>query len=107
MSTIFVGVIVVAIVGNAAEHSTAVLVAMKNRMDLSLSHRDRQQHPDRAVRRAGARVAELRYRTAPYGSGVHSGGGARCRVEPWRSQARSRVTASRTGLKACSCWRST
>ena len=37
MSTIFVGVIVVAIVGNAAEHSTAVLVAMKNRMDLSLS----------------------------------------------------------------------
>ena len=36
MSTIFVGVIVVAIVGNAAEHSTAVLVAMKNRMDLSL-----------------------------------------------------------------------
>ncbi|HYP07579.1 MAG TPA: calcium/proton exchanger [Bryobacteraceae bacterium] len=37
MSTIFVGVIVVAIVGNAAEHSTAILVAMKNRMDLSLS----------------------------------------------------------------------
>jgi Ca2+:H+ antiporter len=37
MSSIFVGVIVVAIVGNAAEHSTAVMVAMKNRMDLSLS----------------------------------------------------------------------
>ena len=37
MSTIFVGVIVVAIVGNAAEHSTAILVAMKNRMDLSLA----------------------------------------------------------------------
>ena len=36
MSTIFVGVIVVAIVGNAAEHSTAVMVARKNRMDLSL-----------------------------------------------------------------------
>lgn len=36
MSNIFVGVIVVAIVGNAAEHSTAVLVAIKNRMDLSL-----------------------------------------------------------------------
>lgn len=31
----FVGLIVVAIVGNAAEHSTAVLVAMKNRMELS------------------------------------------------------------------------
>lgn len=37
MSSIFVGVIVVAIVGNAAEHSTAILVALKNRMDLSLS----------------------------------------------------------------------
>lgn len=37
MSTIFVGIIVVAIVGNAAEHSTAVTVALKNRMDLSLS----------------------------------------------------------------------
>lgn len=37
MSTIFVGVIVVAIVGNAAEHSTAILVAMKNRMDLSIA----------------------------------------------------------------------
>ena len=36
MTSLFVGVIVVAIVGNAAEHSTAVLVAMKDRMDLSL-----------------------------------------------------------------------
>jgi Ca2+:H+ antiporter len=35
MSNVFVGIIVVAIVGNAAEHSTAVLVATKNRMDLS------------------------------------------------------------------------
>jgi len=32
---VFVGVIVVATVGNAAEHSTAVLVAMKNQMDLA------------------------------------------------------------------------
>jgi Ca2+:H+ antiporter len=36
MSRIFVGVIVVAIVGNAAEHSTALVVAVKNRMDLTL-----------------------------------------------------------------------
>jgi Ca2+:H+ antiporter len=35
-SEIFVGVIVVAIVGNAAEHSTAVLMAARNKMDLSL-----------------------------------------------------------------------
>jgi Ca2+:H+ antiporter len=37
MTSVFVGVIVVAIIGNAAEHSTAVLVALKNRMDLSMS----------------------------------------------------------------------
>jgi Ca2+:H+ antiporter len=33
---VFMGVVVVAMVGNAAEHSTAVLVAMKNKMDLAL-----------------------------------------------------------------------
>jgi Ca2+:H+ antiporter len=32
----FVGVVIVAIVGNAAEHSTAVLMALKNKMDLSV-----------------------------------------------------------------------
>jgi Ca2+:H+ antiporter len=37
MSSVFVGVIVVAIVGNAAEHSTAVLVAMKNKTDLAMN----------------------------------------------------------------------
>jgi Ca2+:H+ antiporter len=37
MSTVFVGVIIVATIGNAAEHSTAVLAAIRNRMDLSLS----------------------------------------------------------------------
>jgi Ca2+:H+ antiporter len=36
MTRFFVGVIVVAIVGNAAEHSTAILVALKDRMDLTL-----------------------------------------------------------------------
>jgi Ca2+:H+ antiporter len=33
----FVGVFVVAVLGNAAEHATAVTAAMRNRMDLSLS----------------------------------------------------------------------
>jgi Ca2+:H+ antiporter len=37
LSKIFVGVFVVAIMGNAVEHATAVFAAMKNRMDLSLS----------------------------------------------------------------------
>jgi Ca2+:H+ antiporter len=36
MSKIFVGVIIVAIIGNAAEHSTAVMAALKNRVNLSL-----------------------------------------------------------------------
>jgi len=36
MTSLFVGVVVVAIIGNAAEHSTAILVARKNRMDLAL-----------------------------------------------------------------------
>jgi Ca2+:H+ antiporter len=37
MTKIFVGVILVAIIGNAAEHSTAVLMALKNKMDLALN----------------------------------------------------------------------
>lgn len=36
LTEIFVGVIVVAIVGNAAEHSSAILMAMKNKMDLAM-----------------------------------------------------------------------
>jgi Ca2+:H+ antiporter len=36
LSRVFVGVIVVAVVGNAAEHSTAVMMALRNRMDLAL-----------------------------------------------------------------------
>ena len=37
MSEIFVGVILVAIIGNAAEHSTAILMAVKNKMDLAVN----------------------------------------------------------------------
>jgi Ca2+:H+ antiporter len=36
MTEIFVGVIIVAIVGNAAEHATAIFAARDNRMDLTL-----------------------------------------------------------------------
>jgi len=36
MNEVFVGVILVAIIGNAAEHSTAVLMALKNKMDLAI-----------------------------------------------------------------------
>lgn len=37
LNDLFVGAFVVAILGNAAEHSTAVVAAVKDRMDLSLS----------------------------------------------------------------------
>src|SRR5207245_7926671 len=37
MTDVFIGVILVAIIGNAAEHSTAVLMASKNHMDLALN----------------------------------------------------------------------
>ncbi|HEX8833526.1 MAG TPA: calcium/proton exchanger, partial [Abditibacteriaceae bacterium] len=36
LTHVFVGVIVVAIIGNAAEHSSAIMMAMRNKMDLSL-----------------------------------------------------------------------
>ena len=36
LSHTFVGVIIIAVVGNAAEHSTAILVARKGKMDLAL-----------------------------------------------------------------------
>jgi Ca2+:H+ antiporter len=37
LSDFFVGLVVVPIIGNAAEHSTAVLMARKNRMDLAVN----------------------------------------------------------------------
>lgn len=37
MNEVFVGVILVALIGNAAEHSTAILMAGKNRMDAAIN----------------------------------------------------------------------
>ena len=37
MTEVFIGVILVAIIGNAAEHSSAVLMAIKGKMDLSIN----------------------------------------------------------------------
>ncbi|MCA9296547.1 MAG: calcium/proton exchanger [Phycisphaerales bacterium] len=37
MSKVFIGVVLVAVIGNAAEHSTAVLMALKNQMDLAVN----------------------------------------------------------------------
>ncbi len=37
MTEVFAGVILIAVIGNAAEHSTAVMAAIKNKMDITLS----------------------------------------------------------------------
>ena len=37
MTDLFIGVIIVAVVGNAAEHSSAIIMARKNKMELSVS----------------------------------------------------------------------
>ncbi len=37
LTELFIGVIVVAIIGNAAEHSTAILMALKDKVDLSMN----------------------------------------------------------------------
>jgi Ca2+:H+ antiporter len=36
LSEFFIGIILVPIIGNAAEHSTAVIMAVKNRMDVAV-----------------------------------------------------------------------
>ncbi len=37
VNEVFIGVVIVAIIGNAAEHSTAVWMAMKNKMDITMN----------------------------------------------------------------------
>jgi Ca2+:H+ antiporter len=34
---VFLGIILIPLIGNAAEHSTAVMMALKNKMDISLN----------------------------------------------------------------------
>ena len=65
LSEFFVGVIIVAIVGNAAEHWVAVLFAAQGQDGPLGEHRDRLERPDRAVRGAGAGAA------APSSSAPH------------------------------------
>ena len=83
MSELFAGVIVVALVGNAAEHYSAVSAARNNKMTLALEISRRQQRADRADGRAGAGPAR-RTRSA-----------RRCR---WSS------TPSKSPRSACRCW---
>ena len=59
MTPAFVGFIVVALVGGAAEMASAFSGARKNRLDLSVGIALGSGLPDRAVRRAGSGAAQL------------------------------------------------
>jgi Ca2+:H+ antiporter len=37
MNQVFIGVVFVAIIGNAAEHSTAIVMALRNKMDIAIN----------------------------------------------------------------------
>ena len=62
MTPAFVGFIVVALVGGAAEMASAFSAARKNRLDLSVGIALGSAVPDRAVRRPGPGAAQLRDR---------------------------------------------
>ena len=105
LSEVFVGVIVVAIVGNAAEHWVAVLVAAKDKMDL-------------AVNIAVGSSAQIALFVAPvlvllsYFIGPDPMGSSSTATSRGAAVAvliANFVTrrASRTGSKASSCWRCT
>jgi Ca2+/H+ antiporter len=55
----FVGIIVVAIIGNAAEHSTAILMALKNKIGSECWNCDRIELADRTLCRAAAAIRLL------------------------------------------------
>ena len=81
LSEFFVGVFIVAIVGNAAEHWVAVLVAAKNKMDL-------------AVNIAIGSSAQIALFVAP-------GARARCRSSSARTRWHSSSTAT-SWARCCS-----
>ena len=60
----FIGIILLPIVGNAAEHATAVTCALKNKLDLSIGRGRRLVHADRAVRHPIRDAARLGDRAA-------------------------------------------
>ena len=81
MTPAFVGFIVVALVGGAAEMASAFSGARKNRLDLSCRHRARERFADRAIRRTRTGAAELPDRPGtnrPALLAGRGGDGARC-----------------------------
>ena len=76
MTRVFIGVIVVAVVGNAAEHSTAVMMAMKNRMELSIGIAIGSSLQIALFVAPDTRGRQLLHGTAADGPGVYASGGS-------------------------------
>ena len=77
MSEMFIGIVFLAVIGGAAESGSAIAMARKNKVDLTVEHRARELHTDRALHRARPRLRELPGRAGPARTGVHAarGGG--------------------------------
>ena len=105
-SQIFLGLIIIPIIGNAAEHATAVVLSRKGQIDLALQIALGLEHPGRA---AGGAAAGLRRRAAGPGHepGLHAVRGRGPGAGHRRRPPSSRWTANRTGSRGCSCWRCT
>src|SRR5262249_25861496 len=103
LSRVFIGVFLVAIVGNAAEHATAISVALKNRMDLSLSIAIGSSVQVALFVAPVLVLASLfiarRQWISRFLPGLSSPSCCPC-----SSPVRSLATAGRTGSKTCSCW---
>ena len=67
MSSVFIGIVFLAVVGGAAESGSAIAMGAKNKVDLSHRHRHGQLDPDRAVHRARAGVRQLFHRARATG----------------------------------------
>ena len=106
MTEVFVGVILVAIIGNAAEHSTAILMALKNKMDIAINIAVGSSIQIALFVAPAAGLPELRHRPAADGPDLHQLRGGRDRALG-RHHPPSRRTASRTGWRASSCSPST
>ena len=77
LNAVFMGVFVVAIVGNAAEHSTALIMALKNQTDLAVGIALGSALQVGAIRGAGAGLRQLPPRDADGPTLLHPGSSSR------------------------------
>ncbi len=105
LSNMFVGVFIVAILGNAAEHATAITAAMKNRMDLSLSIAIGSSVQVALFVAPLLVLASLSLDPSPW---IFYSARDWCSPYCWLSSSpgRSPATGARTGSKAPNSWRS-